>query len=220
MASLDRATIRGTIRFLGDFQNVRKFPDADLNREIQRKFDRFWAIVDECNEGWWDTEGTVTTVGGQAYIALPADAKTVKGVDRLDGTEYRPLAQVGISARNRYGSTRNDPVAYRLSARGLELLPTPNAAYTLRVIYTPKPATLDESTPREWYEGWEDFIINGVIFELKEREGMPGAGTFRAKMSDAEATLRASASRRRQAEPEYLVLREYDDLDPYSDGVY
>lgn len=220
MASIDRETLRDRIRVLGDFRNARRFPDADINREIQTKFDRFWGIVDEANEGWWDTEGTVTTVSGQAYIALPTGAKTVKAVDRLDGTEYRPMAQVGVSARNRYGSTRNEPVAYRLSARGLELLPTPNAAYTLRVIYTPKPATLDESTAREWYDGWEEFIINGVIFELKSAQGLPEAATFGAKMDAAEKALRASAAKRKQQEPEYLVLREYDDLDPYSDGVY
>ncbi len=83
MAAINRATIRETIRFLGDFKNVRKFPDTDLNTEIQRKFDRFWAIVDEANEGWWDTEGNVNTVTGQAYIALPTDAKAVKGVGDL-----------------------------------------------------------------------------------------------------------------------------------------
>jgi len=219
MASIDRETLRGSIRFLGDFQNVRRFPDADLNREIQRKFDRFWSIVDDANEGWWDTEGTVTTVSGQAYIALPTDAKTVKAVDRLDGTEHREMAQVGINARNRYGSTQGEPVAYRLSARGLELLPTPNAAYTLRVIYTPKPATLDENTAREWYEGWEEFIINAVIVELKAREGMP-LGDFVGKLDMAEKALRASASKRKQQEPEYLVLRERDDIDPFNDGVY
>ncbi len=217
MASVSRATIRETIRFLGDFKNVRRFANADLNTEIQRKFDRVWAIVDEANEGWWDTEGTVTTVASTAYRALPTTAKTVKGVDILDGGEYKELAQVGLSARNRYGTSTGRPVAYRLSSRGLELYPTPNAVYTLRVTFTPKPDTLDESTEREWYEAWEEYIIAGVIVELKTREGMP-LGDFLTRFDAAEKALRASTSRRRQQEPEYLVLREHGS-DPYDDGI-
>lgn len=86
-------------------------------------------------------------------------------------------------------------------------MPTPNAAYTIRVTYTPKPPQLTENEQREWYDGWEDFVIEKVLFELDSREGKPL--TDRAmKLSAAEQTLRASASQRRQTEPEYLRLRE------------
>jgi hypothetical protein len=217
VAAISRATLRETIRFLGDFKNVRRFPSADINTEIQRKFDRFWAIVDEANEGWWDTDDTVSTVASTAYAALPATAKTVKGIDILDGSTYKEMAQIGVGHRNRYGSATGKPVAYRLSSRGIELYPTPNAVYTLRVTFTPKPDTLAESTAREWYEGWEEFVINGVILELKGREGMP-LGDYAGKFEAAEKALRASSSRRRQQEPEYLNLREYNDIDPYGDG--
>ena len=218
MAAISRADIRATIRFLGDFSNVRKFPTADLNVEIQRKFDRMWAIVDEANQGWWDTDDTVTTTASTAYVALPATCKTVKGVDRLDGGEYQSLAQIGIADRNRFSSSTGKPVAYRLSARGLQLYKTPDAVYTLRVSFTPKPDTLTESAEREWYDGWDDFIINGVIMELKGREGMP-LGDFGTKFEAAEKALRASSNHRRQQEPEYLALRELGDLDPYIDGI-
>ena len=217
MTAISRATLRDTIRSRGDYTNVRRFPNSYLNTEIQTAFGHFHRIVNEAHEGWWDTEGTVTTVASQAYIALPTDAKVLKAVDRLDGGEYEPLSQVGYSERNKYNST-GKPLAYRTSSRGLELYPTPNAAYTLRVHYTPRAPTLDEDTEREWYDGWEDYVIEKVLLELDDREGKPLADRMR-KLEAAEKALRASSSERRQAEPEYLHLREYIDTDPYGDGV-
>lgn len=219
MTALSRAEIRSTIRIRGDYTNVRRFSHDYLNTEIQTAFDRFWAIVDEAHQGWWDTEGTVTTVSGQAYIALPSGAKVVKGVDRLDGGEYEPLAQIGLGDRHRFSrSGTGKPIAYRLSARGLELYKTPSQAYTLRVFYTPKPPALAENTQYEWFEGWQDFVIEKVLWELDSREGKP-LGDRATKLEAAEKALRASTNARRQQEPEYLLLRELTDLDPYGDGI-
>lgn len=218
MAALSRAKIRATIRTRGDYTNTRRFPNDYLNTEIQTAFGHFWRIVDEAHQGWWDTEDTVTTVANQAYVALPATAKVVKGIDRLDGGEYEPLAQVNLDARNRWGSGTGKPLAYRLSARGAELHKTPDQAYTLRVLFTPKPPMLTEDGEREWFDGWEDYIIEKVLFELDSRERLP-MGDRITKLDNAEKALRASTNQRRQQEPEYLTLREYNDLDPYGDGI-
>ncbi len=217
MTAISRAQLRSTIRLRGDYTNVRRFPETYLNTEIQTAFNHFWRIVEEAKQGWWDTDGTVTTVVDQAYVALPTTAKIVKGVDRLDGGEYVEMPQVGIGDRNRYGSSTGKPVAHRLSARGIELHPTPNAAYTIRVMFTPKPPQLAESEQREWYEGWEDFVIEKVLLELDSRERKPLADRL-IKLEAAEKALRSSTNARRQSEPEYLLLREYGDLDPYGDG--
>ena len=217
MAAINRTKLRATIRSRGDYTNVRRFSDDYLNDEIQTSFNHFWRIVDEAHQGWWDTEDTVTTTSGTAYVAPPATAKVVKGVDRLDGGEYTDMVQIGVSDRNRWGSSTGTPVAYRLSARGIELYPTPNAVYTLRVTFTPKPPTLTESEAREWYDGWEDYVIEKTLFELDSREGKSLTDRM-AKLEMAEKALRSSSGARRQQEPEYLVLREVVDIDPYNDG--
>lgn len=218
MTAISRATLRSTIRLRGDYTNTQKFSNTYLNTEIQTAFDHFWRIVDEAHQGWWDTEGTVPTVNGTAYVALPTAAKAVKAIDRLSGTDYVPLDQVSLSERNKYGSSRGEPQAYRLSARGAELYPTPNAVYTLRVMYTPKPDTLDEDTAHEWYEGWEDYVIAKVLLELATRDRTLNKDHW-DKLAAAEKALRASTSARRQQEPEYLTLRECDDTDLYTDGI-
>lgn len=218
MAAISRKTMRATVRLRGDYTNVRRFPETYLNTEIQTAFGHFWRIVDEAHQGWWDTEGTVTTTSGVAFVAPPTEAKVVKGVDRLDGGEYIEMPQVGLEARNRFGTTTGKPVAHRLSMRGIELHPPPNAVYTLRVMFTPRPPILTESEEREWYDGWEDYVIEKTLFELDSREGRP-LGDRIAKLKMAEEALRAASSARRQAEPEYLRLREYSDIDPYDDGI-
>lgn len=218
MSAITRATLRSTIRTRGDYTNTRRFTNDYLNTEIQTAFNHFWRIVDEAHQGWWDTEGTVTTTANVSYVALPATAKVVKAVDRLDGGEYQSMPQVSINDRNRFGSGTGKPVAFRLSSRGIELHKTPDSAYTLRVMFTPKPPTLTEGAAREWYDGWEDFVIEKVLFELDSREGKPLNDRI-VKLKAAEEALRASSHERRQQEPEYLPLRELGDLDPYIDGI-
>ena len=219
MTALSRAELRATIRSRGDYTNTRRFSNDYLNKEIQIAFNDFWRIVDEAHQGWWDTEGTITTTASQAYVALPTDAKVIKGIDRLDGGEYEPLAQIGIADRHRFSTSgTGKPIAYRLSARGAELYKTPSQAYTLRVLYTPKPPALTENEQREWYDGWENYIIEKVLLELDSREKMPLNDRI-VRLDAAEKALRASTNARRQQEPEYLVLREISDIDPYGDGI-
>lgn len=215
MSAISLATLRTTIRNRGDYTNVRRFPDSYLDTEIQNAFAKFYQLVAECNEGWWDTTGSASTVASQAYVALPSDCWTVRAIDRLDGSDYREMAQVGLSERNRYGSSTAKPLAYRLSARGIELYPTPNAVYTLRVTYTPLAPILGAA--REWYNGWEDYVIEEALLQIDKREQRP-LGERMATIDRIIAAVKSGASQRRRQEPEYLNLREYGDLDPYGDG--
>lgn len=206
--AITRATILATIRFRGDCQNVRKFPSADLYKEMQTAFGQFYQLVEQCNEGWWDTQANVSTVASQAYIAAPADAWIVKAVDRMDGTTPVPLMKVGISQRNHFGTSTGKPVAYRMSARGLELYQTPGAIYTLRVTYAPLAPEIGD-TAREYYTGWEDYVIEKTLLELAQREGKP-LDVHMKKLGAIEAMVKAGASNRDGQEPDYLVLREYE----------
>lgn len=216
MAAITLETLRSTIRFRGDFQNVRKFPDASLDVEIQRAFAEFYQIVADCNEGYWDTQATVTTVANQGYVALPGDAWRVNGIDRPDSRGE--LKQVGPEARHRFPDT-GEPLGYRLTARGADLYPTPNAAYTLTVLYTPLAPHLAQSQPREWYNGWEEYVIQATLLSLEQREKQPIQERL-ALLEKAKQHIIEGASKRRQQEPEYLRLREVEGFDPYDDGAY
>jgi len=218
MSAISRATLRQTIRDRGDYTNTKRFTTAYLNTEIQTAFAKFYQIVADAHAGWWDTFASITTVTNQAYLALPTDCWRVQGIDRLDsGTDYSEIRQINMSERNKFSGT-GEVIAYRTSSRGLELFPTPDKAYTLRVLYTPKAPDLDESTTHEWYNGWEDYVIEATLLAIDKREQRPLGDRLQA-VQMAEAYLKASAGERRQQEPEYLNLREYDGFDPFKDGL-
>jgi hypothetical protein len=220
MAAITPETLRATIRFRGDYQNLRKFPDADVDAAMQAAFGEFYELVDEVHEGYWDTDATVTTTAGTGYVALPARTWRVHGVDRYDGTEPVPLTKVSRTHRNRHGSNTGKPTTYWLSSRGINLAPAPDAAYTLRVLYTPIAPVLSASQPREWYNGWEEYVIASTLLKLDEREKMP-IGERVAMLEKLEKRIRSGASGRGEQEPEYLNLREgVSPVDPYDEGVY
>ena len=219
MAELTLAQIRQTIRDRGDYQNTRKFTNTFLDTLAQQAFGKFWQLVDSTHSGWWDTDTTTTTTNNVAFVATPTNCWKVNGVDILDG-EYRELRQVSRTERNRYSASTDKPSAYYLSARGIELLATPNAAYTLRVLYTPRAPALAESQPREWFNGWEEYVIVSVLCVLDEREGSPHLRDRQATLVEIEKSVRQGAGERRQQEPEYINLRENASLDPWYDGDY
>jgi hypothetical protein len=207
MASITSSTVETAVRERGDFPASKKFTSSFVQREIQAAWTALHRIVEEVHEGYFDKSGTVSTVANQAYVALPTDFRHLKGVDRLDSGEYVPLRQISIAERNRYGQTADEPEAFRLTERGLDLFPTPDAVYTLRVTYARKVTALGASAV-EVDEEWQDYVIWTAIVAIATAQERPITEYVR-QQQQAEAAIRGGASGRRQSEPEYLVLREY-----------
>ena len=204
---VDLATLEAAVRFRGDYQNTRRFSPVDVRREIQKSFNKWYALIDSTHEGYWDTQTEMVTVPSQAYAKLPSSVWKVKGVDRLDGTEYVELRQVGIDRRNDYGNSTGIPSAYRLSARGLELYCAPDAIYTLRIINTPKAPQLMDAKQFDFINGWDDYVVECTLLALDKREGKP----LRERMENIDmmaAQIKSEASERKAQEPDYIPLRE------------
>lgn len=200
------------VRTRGDYLSSLTFTPAYLTKEIQAAWRELYELIADTHQGWWDKNGTITTVALQAYLALPSDCWRVQAVDVLVGSEYRSLRQVGFKDRNRYGATTAQPDAYRLSVRGLELFATPNAAYTLRVHYTPIVTTFDDSGIQLF--GWEEYIVESALLRLAERSEKPIQEHW-TRLYDPENGLKAqitrAANERRAQGPEYLRLYDGDD---------
>lgn len=195
-----------TVRFRGDFRNVIRFPTADIEREIQAAFGEFYELVVDTNEGYYDTFGNVTTTASVAFVAAPTGAWRIRGVDRLDGTEFCPLRQVSVMEGNRYGTTPGRPEAFRLTARGIDLYSIPDAVYTLRVTYTPVAPTLS-ATPTEFFNGWEEYAIFGALVRLAG-PGREQTSEWQAQCDRQRERVTRAASGRKNTGPEYLNLYE------------
>lgn len=213
MASVSLTTIRETVRTRGDYPRSAKFTDAYVNGEIQAAWSELYELVADLNEGYWDTSATVSTVSSQPYAALPADCWRVAGIDRLDGSDYVALDQVGIADRNRFGSTTSSPTAYRLSARGADLYPTPNGVYTLRVSYTPIVTPLSDATTIQLFNDWQEYVVYGALLRMHIREERSINETS-AALGHCKERITRGASRRAEQEPKYLPLFDVTDVMP------
>lgn len=205
------AAIRSLVRLRGDYLSSLTFTDAYLNLEIQAAWVELFELMDDVGEGWWDSQGTVSTSADTAYVAAPSTCKRVLGVDILEGGEYRELRQIGTGGRNKYGQSTGQPLAYRLSSRGIELFPTPNAVYTLRVTFSPICPALSEEDGIELY-GLHEYIVTAALLRLDQREERP-LGERLAELERQRQRVIKAASKRKQQEPEYLNLRERDGYD-------
>lgn len=210
------------VRNRGNLRNTVRFPDSVISTELQAAFGEFYGLVVKAHQGFYDTDtdatgSPVVTVANQAYVALPAGTWAVRAVDLLDGGEYRPLIKAGIKDRNRYGTaTRDKPIAYRPTARGIDLFPTPNAVYTLRITYTPVAPTLD-TTAREYYNGWEEYAVNGALIRLCGTQHTD-AGTWQRIVAETAARVVDEANEHATQGPEYLDLFE-DDIPDWDRAV-
>lgn len=209
MASANLATIRDKVRKRGDYPKSAVFTDDYVNTEIQTSWSELYELIDDVSEGYWDKIGSVTTVASQAYVALPADHWRLKAVDILDGTTPRPMAQVGIGDRHKFGTSTGMPRAYRTTERGLELYPTPGAGYTIQIVYAPTVPALEEAVARNYWNHWDEYVIVSTLLKLDTREERETAARI-TELDRAAYRIRSGATKRRQAEPEYLNLRGFD----------
>jgi hypothetical protein len=219
------AEITSIIRFRGDMRNTVRFPDANIATEAQAAFAEGYELVVQQNEGFYDTTANVTTSANTAFVALPAGPPVcwiVRAIDRLEGTDYVPVPRIGVKDRNKYGSTTGKPVAHRLTARGIDLYPTPDAVYTLRVTYTPVAPTLD-TTAREFYNSWEEYTVFGALVRLYDNQGRDSS-VWQKQLAAQADRIRRGADQRDASGPEYLNLREgwsnedADDVDRWRPG--
>lgn len=208
MASKSLSDLRSIVRIRGDYENARRFSDASIDTEIQAAFAELYELIADTNEGYWDTSSTVSTVANQPYVALPADTWRVREIDRLDGSEYVRLRRVEVNDSITLLTSTDEPVGYRLSARGAELHETPDAVYTLRVIYTPQAPTL--SAARDWYNGWEEYVVYGALMRLALREER-STGDWERQLAMQRERIVRGASHRASSEPPRLTNHDVID---------
>lgn len=215
------------VRNRGDARNSVRFPDSYLQQELQAAFAEGYELVVQQNEGFYDTTSNVTTSANVAFVALPAGPPVcwiVRAIDRQEGPTWVPVPRIGVKDRNRFGTTTGKPVAHRLTSNGIDLYPTPDAVYTLRVTYTPAAPILD-TTPREYYNSWEEYTVYGALVRLYDGQGRDSM-LWQRQLAQQADRIRRGADQRDASGPEYLNLRSgYDgeseslqDLDAWRPG--
>lgn len=203
MATITLATLIARIRRLGAYERSTVFTPTFITERINSALGEYADLLDERWEGYRDTTGTVATVSGTATVALPADFLKARAIDLLDGTVYRALTRLQIKQTYGYTST-GKPTGYLHVGANLELFPTPNAVYTIRLRYVPTITVLvADADTIDVPNGWEDFIIHTALLGMDEREERDTNGRL-AIIERAKQRIIRAAEDRNTAEPEYV----------------
>lgn len=203
MTSFTLATLRTRVAALGDYTNSSVFTPTLLTEYVNEGIGEYRDLIDETFEGYFDKVGTVATVAGTATVALPADFLKARAIDVLDSGEYRPLVKFAIAQTYRY-TQRGTPDGYMQIASNLELFPTPDAVYTIRLRYMPVATPLvGDSDAIDVPNGWEGLIIHVALLKCDEREERP-LGDRLAIIDRYRQRVRSAAKTRNVAGPTYL----------------
>lgn len=165
----------------------------DLVRRMSGKHD--WQFYDEINDayeticrkaGFWFTrirdENSFTFENGKTSYSLPLDQiRRLEGVaikDNEDFQEWRTLEEVGddlfdrkvFAYRNMDATDQKDvPRYYRLSAdsvKHLEVTPTPDGSYPMRLIYIGNPPKIEASTVPVLPENYHRILVKLAAAKL------------------------------------------------------
>jgi hypothetical protein len=153
---LGRETDTSIITRAPDF--IRLF-EAKANRELR------------CNQMERRSTALVNMASDEPeYISLPLDFQTMRRV-RLNGVDGKPRLQfvTGVQAdelRTRMANVANQPLYFTIFGSEIELIPTPDQAYTLEMVYRANIPALSDSATSNWLlDLAPDAYLYGALLE-------------------------------------------------------
>ncbi len=209
------AQLRANVRRLtdtGGTNALQRHPDADLNDYINRGIGSLYRRMSEAvpDQRYLSTNAITTSQGVSTY-ALPADFDHLISVDLVaDGTK-RWLVAYEMHERPALTdpsvSHTGIPYTYRLRGSNIELLPTPQHAYTCTIWYTPNVSTLAvDAATFDTISRLDDYVIayagRFVAIRDKSQDLMAYCSQIVAEM---EAEILALARSRDKNSPSRIV---------------
>jgi hypothetical protein len=210
------ADLLARIRNLSDTEGqTTRHPDANIYVHIAASAQALRELVSRAGHGYYLSEVSLTTTAhasdlvtgpytGSSYIGrIYAVTATVNG-------EPLSLYELPIERIDAWGTQEGPPVAFRCllrpsdSKEAIRLYPTPDAAYTVKVLHLPPGAsTVGASDTIDGFFGWDDWVCWDVAVKLAVRDGRDeDAAAYRAERAEAESRIRADAGNRvRTAHP-------------------
>jgi hypothetical protein len=151
-----------------------RHPDTDLNSYINQAYREFYRLVrihvpDEA----FHSISTVTTTASVSTVALPTTFVSLLGVSAYIEDTWVPLLRYEFNERDETcpeDTWTADRPRYRLRGSTLHLVPTPEAAYRLRIHYVATAATVTTGGSIDGINGWEDFIVTASALEVAQKD--------------------------------------------------
>lgn len=207
MTAIQLSTMRDRVKRIGGWVYSTVITSALVDEQINDAVGEYCDMLDATWEGYRDVTGAnISTVANTATVALPTDFLKARAVDiRIDGRWY-PLTRLTVKLTYGYDDSTGQPTGYRIQGSLVELFPTPDAVYAIRLRYVPAADVLvDDTDSIDIPNGWEKWIIYTVLAVLFDREERD-ASAARAVVEQIRQRVSSAAAERNTAEPEYIPM--------------
>lgn len=207
-------TVTGTelisrIRFSGDYDNSRIYTDARLLTELNRAIGELWVLLTQCWDDRYTTRAVLSISADAESVALPARFWKLRKVTEwtaASSTEGNIIrrAEMEIWHDLRATGSHGSPRRYLVMGDDIHIKPVLSSASDIRVWYIP--AALEMASASETidgYSGYEELLVQLVLYRLDLREGKPTGDRFN-EIARLKADIKTAASARDANEPVYL----------------
>jgi hypothetical protein len=204
MTAITLAQFITRARQLGDYaEDDGVFTDAVMTPWVNEALGDYCAILDKHHAGYRDKSGTVSTIANTATVALPADFLKLRAIDLSYGGKWGDLDRWTPETARSFTST-GTPVAYLRVGANLELFPTPDAVYSIRLRYVPTPTVLTSGSDSiDVPAGWEGFIVQSILLNCDIREERP-LGDRKDSIAIKRAIITDASAGNDTSKPTYL----------------
>ena len=154
MSSLTELRTNTRNQYLKIDPNANVWNDTSLDYYINRGYTKvqqdFQYSMPECQ-----TSTTITTTSGTQEYSKPSDFVKITGL--FDNSSE--LSSITKQDATRAGTGSSKPSQYYIYGDKIGLYPTPDATYTLDLLYNKKLAKLTDSQASEMTEDMEDLVV-------------------------------------------------------------
>lgn len=158
------STLRAGTRKRADVAGATtRHTNAEIDGYINAAWDELYAFVAGTSEDYFSTLYSWNTVVGTSTYALPSDFNWLRDALAFYNGWKTPLQRIEIADLADWynaSSWNQAGVGYVLLGQNIQLVPTPQAIYSVEMRYVPLPTDLvNPSDTVMCYSGWEEFIV-------------------------------------------------------------
>lgn len=213
---MTRSEIRTLVLSWLDDTNGGYFTSSQVNtwinlaqREVQLK-------LLEAGENFYMKPVETTTVSGQADYVFPSDFITLHRLELvISGTgvneNRQPLSPITTNQQDLVAITSGIPSNYYIKKDRVTISPTPNAAYTMRLYYSPKVVDLtsDTDTP-DVPEQYMEYVALIAAFNGYIKDDRMAQNLMAKKEKFEKAIERIAEERTQDIARQVVMLNDYE----------
>lgn len=150
---MNRANIRTLIRTFLNEPTEGLWLDTELNTAINLANQKINAVINSIDEDYFTTSKTFSTTALSKSYAFPSDCQRIRRLEHYstaDASDVIRLDEIGFPRTELQGdwpfSQSGKPMRYQVRGTQFDLLPIPDAVYTMKIYYDQRQVDMTQDT--------------------------------------------------------------------------